>query len=202
MNTQSFEAYQHAIDVHGAGFAATLWGSAGTQSLRFQVLVEMIGGLAGCSLLDLGCGDGALERWLIDSGQMPTSLAGLDAIGPQVDLARSQAADWSEYMQVDLLDETIAWPIADWVIVSGTLNTMTEFEVGAVLERAWSSSQAGLAFNLLSDRPSAEWDQRPLGPARRHDGLSWMAWALERTALVACRQDYLSGHDLTIVMKR
>lgn len=202
MSTQSFDAYQEAIQTHGAGFAATLWGSPETQALRFEVIVNMIGGLQGCSILDLGCGDGAFERWLTQSNQLPSSLCGLDAIGPQVACARAQASAWSDYQQADLLDAASVWPAADWVVISGTLNTMTVAEVGVVLDRAWASCHCGLAFNLLSDRPGERWRERPLGPARRHDGLGWMAWALERSPLVACRQDYLGGHDLTIVMKR
>ena len=201
MSGDYLQAYREAVDMHGAGFAATLWGSGRTQSLRFSVMADLVGDLPTGTVLDLGCGDGGLSRWMIDTGHSPLALHGIDAIPEQVAATTANAPKWATYTTADLLDQAVPWPNLDWAVVSGTLNTMSHDDSQAILDRAWDSCRIGLAFNFLSDRPAKHWHGRDLGPARRHDSLAWMGWALERTALVSCRQDYLDGHDMTIVMR-
>jgi hypothetical protein len=87
-------------------------------------------------------------------------------------------------------------------VLSGTLNTMDDALVQRVLACAWSACDVGLAFNFLSDRPEAQWNEKELGPARRLEFSAWYEWALERSDQVACREEYLDGHDATLAIRR
>jgi SAM-dependent methyltransferase len=196
------EAYQAAVAEHGPGFAATLWGSPQTQSLRFGVMHALAGGFGAASILDLGCGDGALVRWLEAHDEHPIQYVGVDALAEQIAAAQSTTPAWATFRQDDLSDDWTSATRFDWVLVSGTINTMDTALAEAVLDAAWHACDIGLVFNFLSDRPHARWHGRDLGPAHRFHLPAWCAWALERTPLVACRQDYLDGHDATIAMKK
>lgn len=196
------DAYRAAISEHGAGFSATLWGSPETQSLRFEVIHEMTGGLARQRVLDLGCGDGAFARWLVQHGEPPDLYLGLDAIEDQVHHAQSKSPLWARFRIVDLSKDWQLKDRFDWVVLSGTLNTMDDDLVHRVLTHAWNACDVGLAFNFLSDQPHARWREKDLGPARRLELSAWYAWALERSDLVTCRHEYLDGHDATLVIRR
>ena len=195
------DPYRVAASEQGPGFAATLWGSPETQSLRFDIIDNMCGGLADTRVLDLGCGDGALYQWMRERGTLSESYLGIDAVDDQVKHAREVHAG-ATFVHLDISMASTLPSGFDWVVISGTLNTMDDATTLHVLDLAWDAAALGLAFNFLSDRPGLKWQSRPLGPARRHQLQELMAWALERTPLVACRQDYLEGHDATLVMRR
>jgi SAM-dependent methyltransferase len=196
------DAYRSAITEHGPGFAATLWGSPETQVLRFAVMHDMAGGFGGDRILDLGCGDGGLARWLATRQEHPARYVGLDAIAEQIGMAQSTSPPWANFQQCDVSGNWASSERFDWVLVSGTLNTMDTQLAEAVLDSAWQCCDVGLAFNFLSDQPSVRWQDSELGPAHRFSLSAWCAWALERTPLVACRQEYLDGHDATIAMRK
>ncbi len=196
------DAYHAAVAEHGPGFAATLWGSPQTQALRFGVMSDMAGGFTGLHLLDLGCGDGALAQWLESRREQPARYVGLDAMVEQIERAGSMTPTWACFEQCDLSDNWTSPDRFDWIVVSGTLNTMEQPLAETILHTAWQSCDIGLTFNFLSDRPHPRWHDADLGPAHRFHLPAWYAWALERTPLVACRQDYLDGHDATILMRR
>ena len=64
-SSSHLDPYRVAAREQGPGFAATLWGSPETQSLRFDIIDNMCGGLADTRVLDLGCG--AAENGLCQS---------------------------------------------------------------------------------------------------------------------------------------
>lgn len=196
------DAYRAAVAKHGAGFSATLWGSPETQSLRFSVIRDMAGGFFGQRVLDLGCGDGAFARWLAACNDQPIAYLGLDALEAQVHHAESDSPPWAQFRVVDLSQEWELDDRFDWVVLSGTLNTMDDVLVQRVLARAWSACDVGLVFNFLSDRPETQWSEKELGPARRLEFSAWYEWALERSDQVAYREEYLGGHDATLAIRR
>jgi SAM-dependent methyltransferase len=199
------DPYRDAVRAHGGGFEATLWGSPETQRLRFDVLTSMItlDALRGSRVLDLGCGDGALAQVLCIELRLGVSYIGLDAMPEMVEAARAKAIPRCVFERCDLTDDA-PWPASrvDWVLLSGTLNTMNDALAMQVLDRSWSLCTRGLAFNMLGDRPGAAWKDRPLGPSIRRSVVAMQAWALERTALVELRQDYMDGHDVSLVLRR
>ena len=205
MTSDHLEPYRDAVHAHGGGFEATLWGSPETQRLRYDIFMSMISPqeLRGARILDPGCGDGSLATLLCTELELDVTYVGLDAMPEMIQAARAQAPESCTFEQSDLTRDD-PWPAGpvDWVLLSGTLNTMDDAQAMHVLNRSWELCTSGLAFNMLGDRPGAAWQDRPLGPSVRRSVVAMQAWALERTSLVELRQDYMDGHDVTFVLRR
>ena len=195
--------YRRAVERYGAGFHATLWGSPETQALRFEV-IRRHARLDDTMIADLGCGPGDLATWLREQEVSYRGFLGLDAMESQIEAATARAIPDATFEVVDLLrdDLRLAERGIDWAILSGTLNTMTDEEAFGLIEQAFNSVTVGVAFNFLGDRPHRRWADRELGPARRFSTAGWLDWAMARTSRVVLDQQYLDGHDVTIVMVR
>ena len=70
-----------------------------------------------------------------------------------------------------------------------------------LIEAALEASAQGVIFNFLSDRHHPKWADRDLGPSRRFDTKAWLDWALGKSSRVSFTQDYLDGHDATIMIR-
>ncbi len=90
---------------------------------------------------------------------------------------------------------------ADYVCLSGSLNTMDDDMARQLIQAAFESSAQGVIFNFLSDRPHPKWADRDLGPSRSFDTKAWLDWALGKSSRVSFTQDYLDGHDATIMIR-
>jgi hypothetical protein len=90
---------------------------------------------------------------------------------------------------------------ADYVCMSGTLNTMEETTARRLVVDAFAAASRGVVFNFLSSRAGGPWCDRDPAPARRFDPLSWLAAALALSPRVAFTQAYLDGHDATILIE-
>jgi hypothetical protein len=129
---------------------------------------------------------------------------GVDALAEVVEFAKARQLPRCEFHVGDVLAqaEVMSTGRLDVVCISGTLNTMLDAQVFAVLEGAWRSAREALVFNFLSDRCG------PGAPpqdtfSRRLNTLRLIEWATARTWAVAFRQDYFrDGHDATIVMRK
>lgn len=193
--------YREAVRRHGAGFAATLWGSRETQVLRFDVMDDLLP-LEGRRILDLGCGQGDLAARLMERGVGFTEFLGLDAVPEMIARAAGRDLPRCRFEVADLLSDPgalTAWP-ADVVCISGTLNTMDVSVARDLVARCFDLAAHGVVFNFLSDRPHERWEARELAPARRFPTIDWLDWALARTSRVRFDQMYLDGHDATIAM--
>lgn len=199
------DPYRRAIARHGPGFDATLWSSRDGQLARFDVIADLAG-LESTTIVDAGCGHGDFAARLIERGVPFARYVGIDAMEPMIDAAERRRLDPDRvrFIAADLLwhPETIARHEPDWVCFSGTLNTMDETTARGLVDAAFEAAVIGVAFNFLSDRHHARWAGRDLAPARRFDTVAWLDWALHRTSRVSFTQDYLDGHDATIVMRR
>jgi SAM-dependent methyltransferase len=196
------EPYRRAVQRHGASFEATLWGSREAQVLRFDVMIDMVG-LDGTSLLDIGCGKGDFAARLLERAVAFDRFTGYDALPEMVAAAAARALDRCAFEVRDAVADPgcLAGPSADYICFSGTLNTMQGGQARALVAAAFDAAAQGVVFNFLSDRPDARWAARDLGPAHRFDTVKWLDWAMGRTPKVAFAQDYLDGHDATIVMR-
>lgn len=213
------QPYREAIKRFGAGFQATLWASPQAQRTRFDVMIELIGagslgagcdaslgrgGLDGATLLDVGCGTGDLAQRLIERGVNFRQCIGVDAVSEMIDAANSRQLARCEFLVGDVLSNPAILLDAnpDFICVSGTLNTMDEATARRLVQTSFEAASLGVAFNFLSNRPDEQWHDKDLGPARRFDTIRWLDWSLHLTPLVRFAQDYLDGHDATIVMRR
>lgn len=194
--------YREAIDVFGAGFEATLWADRRTQLLRFDVMLEMVD-LAGRKLVDAGCGAGDLAGYLIERRVPFAHYIGIDGVADQIAAAQAHSYPHCEFRTADLVHEHALLDAIDpdIIIISGTLNTMDEHTARTIIEHAFRAAREAVIFNFLSDRPHPRYLEMKLGPARRFDTARWIDWALGLTPCVAFRQDYLDGHDATVLLR-
>jgi SAM-dependent methyltransferase len=170
-------------------------------------MIEMAG-FDGCVVVDAGCGPGELAQRLLERDVEFARYVGLDALQPMIDAARSRGLDpLRRRVNFEVLDLVEQAPALrryrpDFVCFSGTLNTMDEPSARWLVAAAFAAASRGVVYNFLSDRCPARMRGRDLAPARRFDTVAWLDWALTQTSGVAFRQDYLDGHDATILMRR
>ncbi len=203
--------YDQAIRAHGCDFPALLWADPAGQALRFAVLAS-VAPMAERRIADLGSGKADLLDWLVAHDVTYAHYLGVEAMAEfdaaARDRARAKQLPDAAFVRADfvadptLFDRIVGEHELDTLVFSGSLNTLTEAQALAVLERAWLALAgrpgASLAFNFLV---SGTWPQRATDLHRR-DPCTWLAWALARTPLVVYCQYYLGGHDGTLVMVR
>jgi SAM-dependent methyltransferase len=195
--------YREALAECGPGFGATLWGSPQTQRLRFDVMIDRAD-MRGCAIVDVGCGFGDFAARLVERAVPFTRYHGLDALRAMIEGARARGLARCTFEEADVLGEpeAIARAAPDWACLSGTLNTMEEEQARRIVRSAFDAARRGVVFNFLSTRSHARWSERDPAPARRFDPLRWIDWALCLSSRVTFTQDYLDGHDATIVIHR
>lgn len=197
------DPYRDAALHHGNDFTVTLWASEASQVRRFAVFTEMCD-LEDKRILDAGCSRGDLAGYLIERGLAFAHYTGIDGLPKVIDYAASRKLPNCDFLAGDFVAEPDLLGRGDpqVILISGTLNTMTDTQAMAVLEAAWRHAGEALAFNFLSDRCG------PGAPpqddfARRLDTLRLIEWATSKTWCVTFRQDYFrQGHDATIAMRK
>jgi SAM-dependent methyltransferase len=194
--------YREAVKQFGPSFHATLWSSRETQRVRFDVMIDL-GGLEDCVIVDAGCGTGDFAEHLITSKVAFERYIGIDAVEEVIEAAHRRHLANCEFRCADLIrDPSPMREIGpDFVCISGTLNTMDEPTARTLVKAAFDAAKQGVLFNFLSNRPGERWAEHNIGPARRFDTMSWIDWALELTPRVSFTQDYLDGHDATIMIR-
>ena len=203
--SEYLKPYREAVKQFGPCFSATLWMSKEAQRLRFDVMI----GLADfeeCIVLDAGCGMGDMAEQLLKREVKFKKYIGVDAMEELIAEARKRNLPRCEFHAADLVhDHRVLREFApDWVCISGTLNTMEENLARELVSDAFDAANpgGGVVFNFLSDRAEPQWLSRDIGPSRRFNTVQWIDWALSKTSLVSFTQDYLEGHDATVVMKK
>ena len=200
---QYLKPYEAAHADHGSDFKVTLWANERSQRLRFRVMTEMVF-MAGKRVLDAGCSRGDFAAYLEEAGFAYESFVGIDGVEPVIEYANGRGLPRSRFIHGDFVADPslLAIDQPQVIALSGSLNTMPDEMVLAVLGEAWGAVSETLVFNFLSDRPG---DQAPkqTAPARRLPTMRLLDWALSKTSSVAFRQDYFRfGHDATVVMRK
>ncbi len=145
--------YEGLLDEHGATAAGVDWNSPESQELRFEQLLGVTEGEAGGTLLDYGCGYGALLGHLREGGDR-RSYRGYDISPKMVEQATEM---WGGDEAASFTSEAAELEPADFVIASGILNVKGETEryvwaryvLGLILELDRLALR-GFAFNALT----------------------------------------------------
>lgn len=145
--------YAGALARHGTTPQGVDWNSASSQQLRFHQLLRVLDGATDASILDFGCGYGALVDLLIARG-VPFSYTGYD-LSP--DMIGAAAARYANRSECTFVSGSADPEPADFVVASGIFNVRlgagpAEWEgyVEATLDRLAGLARKGFAFNMLT----------------------------------------------------
>lgn len=143
------EYYSRALGEHGSTAGGVDWSSPAEQALRFDVLLDVVEWTPPPTLLDYGCGYGALVAYL-DARGAPCEYTGFDIAPAMIAAARSANPERT------FLDDADALQPADYVIASGIFNVKLdtptaawEAHVEATIVRLGALARRALAFNMM-----------------------------------------------------
>ena len=190
------EPYVKASRRHGGGFKSLLWSSPRTQRARFGALARAVK-FDGSHLIDAGCGRADFLEYLLENGVRPGSYVGLEAVEALADAAEARGRPLARIVRGDFIRQpSLLQGPADFILFSGSLNTLSDDEFEATLSAAWAAAGTAIVFNFLSS---------PLLAGNRH--LNWHAPAdVARLAVQFSRnwqmfEDYLEG-DCTMRIRK
>ena len=142
------EHYRTLFAAHGDAPMGAQMSREG-QRFRFRKLFE-IGDLAGKSVLDVGCGLGAMYPDLVE--RFPTArYEGIDVVPEMIACAEAKHPE-VRFRVADLLEGPIAERY-DYVLLSVVFNNAMPDPTGfleSLIARAWEHAGIGLGFNFLS----------------------------------------------------
>ncbi len=148
--------YAETLARYGGTPRGVDWNSDESQQLRLTQLLRVVPGGTEedreCSVLDYGCGYGALARRLLATSR-PFRYVGFDVCTPMIDAARAAVKD----VRCVFTDRAETLERADYTVASGIfnvrLNTPEErwrAHVMTTIAHLAQLSRKGFAFNMLS----------------------------------------------------
>jgi SAM-dependent methyltransferase len=159
-NLDPVKAYfQERLDAHGTSARGADWNSEVSQEARFDQLLKLCDPSAPFSILDYGCGTGALAEYLVKKG-FQADYYGFDIVEKAIEAARQHHA--GKPRRAFTSDEG-SLPVCDYVVASGIFNfradtsfeAWTDYVVG-VLWRFDQLSRRGFASNFLTKYSDAD----------------------------------------------
>lgn len=192
--------YLLRLQQHGATAEGVGWGSMDGQRLRFKALLACVRHFERpVTLLDVGCGYGALWRALPYAHDI--RYTGIDALPEMIQAARAR---WNEEARFPHQPPPMFIPgdvrsrafQADFVFASGIFALSDEAEMREVITAMWRSCRIATAFNVLS-----LWGKRPEATEFHADPVEVLQFCRTLTPWVVLRHDYLP-HDFTVAMYR
>ena len=167
------------------------WSSKFNQMLRFDIMLYLVD-MTNMSVLDVGCGDGALFHYLSDQN-INTEYKGIDVSKKMVQRAQARHPGIN-VRHANFFDVQENY---DVVISSGSLS-MCDGDpmdyLSAAIDHLFSVSNSHLVFNLLSDHAPAKSDK-----FNRYHPTSVLDFCFKKTPYVTLHHGYLPN-DFTIHM--
>jgi hypothetical protein len=198
------ERYEGWLAQHGAESSRGVgWVDPAMQTLRFDVLAQVMEGDEPVTVADFGCGTGALFTHLVERADAPPldGYIGYDLVPAMVDAARGLHTDPRARFEVG----TEVSEEVDYVMASGAFSVRQgipdaewEAHVQGVLRGLWDRSRRGLGFNLFTRGTE---DFKPAMYAG--DPETWARWCSHALpgALIALRYGP-PLQDFTILARR
>lgn len=145
--------YAEKLSAHGVSPRGVDWSSDDSQQLRFTQLLRVLEAEEEApTVLDYGCGYGALARRLIARGR-PFRYVGFDVCTPMVAQARADVQD----PRCSFTDSENELPVSDYAVASGIFNVRLQAteerwraHVAATIAALARHSRKGFAFNMLT----------------------------------------------------
>lgn len=143
------------------------WFSREAQEERFEAIASCIpGALTQCSILDVGCGDGAFARWLVMSGYNGFRYLGVDSnqkaiasAGAHLGSVKSSGIKFGYADVSDLHEESEPF---DFVVCSGLFFGWEQDDIDEAVVRLFGLADNKLIFNFkTAGDPGAEYMIEP-----------------------------------------
>jgi SAM-dependent methyltransferase len=186
--------HEMRIEEHGEDSTQALgWKNFHSQQARFAML-EDIGDMNDCSVLDVGCGHGDLRAYL-DDKYPRLRYAGIDQMEEFLDVAIDRYAKMPETTFYLGDCYTAELPRMDYVLASGSLiyrNSEPHF-IELVITKLFDTCRVAFGFNLLSKVDSPE------GVLVAYDPETIVQYCSTLTENVLLHEDYFDG-DFTVWM--
>ena len=132
------------------------WNGAESQGLRFTVLERLFRSRSGFSVLDVGCGTGALLAHLEEAGLSGFRYVGIDLCEPMIRAAREKFPERGTFVTGELADSSETF---DYVVSSGILNVKQDEDavgwrthVQETVRRQYELCRIGAAFNAITSQ--------------------------------------------------
>ena len=150
--------FRKRIEEHGASPRGVDWNSDESQNTRFDQLLKIIE-MESFSILDYGCGYGALADYIEQKG-FHADYFGFDILESAIEIARKTQNNKSHRTFFTEKDQL---PICDYVVASGVFNvrgeqsfeTWTKYVIDS-LHRFNDLSRKGFASNFLTKYSDAD----------------------------------------------
>ena len=196
--------YEDCLREHGDGPRAVDWKSARDAAVRYDVMLGMVRDRAApATLLDFGCGLGALRGHMAGSGLSGINYTGLDASAAFAAAARERNPG-VEILCLDVLSDGAALSSYDYIVMNGIFTRRHDLPVEAMdaylrrlLPVVFRSCRVGLAFNVMSK--AVDWEGDALFHPDPGALLDFISRALTRHFVV--RNDY-GLHETTCYLFR
>jgi len=153
--------FEERLTTNGATARGVDWNSETAQELRFSQLIKVIRPEQPFSLLDYGCGYGALGNYLNKIDYPMEKYVGFDVLESMVEKAREVYRAHTNWMFTSHFDELSS---VDFGIASGIFNLKLETSneewtryVVSELEKINRLTIRGFSFNMLTKYSDAEY---------------------------------------------
>ena len=147
--------YDELVSKFGSDPKSNQWRDQISQIRRFEILLNGLSlslSLSKLSILDFGCGTGALFSYLKSTCQFKGNYTGIDISANAIAIAKSIHPD-GEFQQFDILANELPASY-DYVFVSGTFNNQSENHLEWVcenLQKLFQNTNVALIFNMLTN---------------------------------------------------
>jgi SAM-dependent methyltransferase len=186
--------YTDKISRHGAGPRGVDWTCAATQELRFVQLLKLCDFTGPFSLNDIGCGYGALVRFLARRhAEADIDYLGVDLSPAMINRARRRhrGTQGRRFLVGSEIPR-----IADYAVASGVMNVMLDHPralweefVADTMRRMCASSRRGFAVNFMAEKP----DGGATEGLYRADPSRWILFCQQT---LGCAVEVVSGYGM------
>jgi SAM-dependent methyltransferase len=195
--------FEERLTTFGATARGVDWKSETAQELRFSQLIKVVSQDQPFSLLDYGCGYGALGGYLVQNGYPMQQYVGFDVLDSMVSKAREVYATQPGFSFTARIEELSE---VDFAIASGIFNLKlevsnaewTEYVIGE-LEKINRLTSKGFSFNMLTRYSDAEYMRPHLYYADPCYLFDYCKTHFARK--VALLHDY-EAYDFTIIVRK
>lgn len=157
--------YESCVRQHGSGARAADWRSEADAAMRYDVMLGVVVDASQpATLLDFGCGLGALAGHLQKCGLTALEYTGLE-MSPEIAAAARAASPKLPIVCMDVLAPGADLLTYDYVIMNGIFTRRETLSVDAMqdylqrlLSVLFASCRKGLAFNVMSNAVDYESD--------------------------------------------